>query len=99
MKRQGLAARSVSNGAEAIDCIKADGNFSCIILDLMMPTVGGREVIDFLVRERRDLPVIICTAAGVRSTDGLDSSVVHAIVRKPFDIDELAAIVTALARK
>lgn len=99
MKRQGLPSRTVSNGAEAIACIEKDGNFSCIILDLMMPTVGGREVIAFLGRERRDLPVIICTASGARSTDDLDTSVVRAIVRKPFDIDELAAIVTALSRR
>ena len=96
MKHQGLRSTIVSNGVEAIALLQQDGQFACIILDLMMPTVNGREVIDFLARERRSTPVIVCTAAGVRSTEGLDSAVVRAIVRKPFDIDELAAIVTAL---
>jgi len=98
MKRQGLPTRIVSNGAEAIERIREEKSFACIILDLMMPAVSGHEVIDFIVKEGHDIPVIVCTAAGTRVTDGLNSSVVRAIVRKPFDIDELAAIVTALAR-
>ena len=99
MKRQGLPTRIVGNGAEAIELLQEDASFACMILDLMMPAAGGREVIDFLAMERRDLPVIVCTAAGARSTEDLDHSIVRAIVRKPFDIDELAAIVTALARR
>ena len=97
MKRQGLATRIVSNGAEAIDCLREEGEFACVILDLMMPSADGRAVIHHLANGGRRVPVIVCTAAGVRSTDGLDSGVVRAIVRKPFDIDELAAIVTAVA--
>ena len=99
MKRQGLETRIVSNGAEAINCLKDHTAFGCVILDLMMPTVAGYEVIEFLKNERREIPVIVCTAAGVRSTANLDSSIVRAVVRKPFDIDELAALVTALTKR
>jgi DNA-binding response OmpR family regulator len=98
MRRQGFGARIVSDGAEAIDCLR-DGEFACVILDLMMPAVGGIDVIDYLAAERRRTPVIVCTAAGGRSTDGLDRSIVRAIVRKPFDIDELAALVTELVNE
>ena len=97
MKRQGLPTHIVSNGAEAIESIR-EREFSCIILDLMMPSVGGYDVIDFLAAEPRHIPVIVCTAAGKRSTEGLNSGVVRAVVRKPFDIDELAAIVASLTK-
>lgn len=97
MKRQGLPTRIVSNGAEAIDSLR-DGDFACIILDLMMPAVGGRDVIDFLAAEKIEIPVIVCTAAGARSMEGLNHGIVRAVVRKPFDIDELAAIVLSVTK-
>ncbi len=99
MKHQGLESRIVSSGAEAIDCLRQGSDFACVILDLMMPNVSGHEVIEFVAKERRGVPVIVCTAAGIRATEDLDHTVVRAIVRKPFDIDELAAIVTALAKR
>lgn len=97
MKRQGLPTHIVSNGAEAIASLRK-GDFACIILDLMMPSVGGYDVIDYLAAEHRSVPVIVCTAAGARSTAGLKGGVVRAVVRKPFDIDELAALVTSLTK-
>lgn len=99
MKRQGLQSRIVSNGAEAIAALQADADFACVILDLMMPAVGGNAVIEFIAKEGRNVPVVVCTAAGGRATETLDSNIVRAVVRKPFDIDELAAVVMALARR
>lgn len=99
IRHQGLESRIVANGADAIACLRRDANYACVILDLMMPAVSGHEVIEFVGRERLDVPVIVCTAAGVRATENLDSDVVRAILRKPFDIDELAAILTALAKR
>jgi CheY-like chemotaxis protein len=48
-------------------------------------------------RMRRHVPVIVCTAAGLKTTDGFDRSIVRAVVRKPFDIDHVAALVTDFA--
>ncbi len=95
MSRQGLGTHVVSNGAQAIDSLR-DGQFACVILDLMMPAVGGQDVINYLDREQPTVPVIVCTAAGRRTIETLDGKAVRAVVRKPFDIDELAAIVSRL---
>lgn len=65
---------------------------------MMMPEVSGHEVIAFLGTTADPVPVIICSAAGRTALAGFDPTVVKAIVRKPFDLDQLVAAVTAVAR-
>ncbi|NUM52816.1 MAG: sigma-54-dependent Fis family transcriptional regulator [Candidatus Hydrogenedentes bacterium] len=62
-----------------------------VLLDMVMPSMSGMEVLDAIARIDRDIPVIVVTA--VKSV----SSAVDAIKRgareyviKPFDVDELA---------
>jgi CheY-like chemotaxis protein len=96
MRRDGLAATVAANGGEAIQKLGGTG-YDVIILDLMMPSVGGREVIQYLATNARSEKVIVCTAAGPRMTAEVDQSpVVSAVVRKPFDIDELTRAVAAI---
>jgi DNA-binding response OmpR family regulator len=67
-----------------------------VILDPMMPKVDGHSVLDHLRETKNPVPVIVCTALGPAMTDSLDSIVVRAVIRKPFDIDHLMETVTAL---
>lgn len=95
MRRNGYTCRLAANGAEALRVLNEEP-VSLVILDLMMPQVDGQAVIDFLASEKSAIPVIICTAAGARRTDGIKNDVVKAIIRKPFDIDQLTQVVSAL---
>ncbi|MGZ4809469.1 MAG: response regulator [Thermoanaerobaculia bacterium] len=95
MRRNGFGSVIAANGAEAVKALAA-ADFAIIILDLMMPEVDGQAVIEYVARERENTPVIVCTAAGPRRTDAIDSKVVKAIVRKPFDIDHLSKLVAEL---
>lgn len=97
MRRNGLGSTTASNGAEAIQAIRTT-DFAVIILDLMMPAVDGQAVIDFVSREKKNIPVIVCTAAGPQKTQAIHDRVVKAIVRKPFDIEQLTQIVSSLVR-
>ena len=96
LRRCGYESEIASNGREAIVLLQAKV-YAAVILDMMMPEVGGQEVIAFLATSPNPLPVVICSAAGPAALAGFDSSVVKAIVRKPFDIDELMAAVTSIA--
>ena len=96
MRRNGFPSVVTSNGAEAIKVLSSQA-VAVVILDLMMPEVGGHAVIDYVSREKKDIPVIVCTAAGRRSTESIDSKVVKAIVSKPFDIEELTGLVSSMA--
>lgn len=97
MRRNGYQSQVASNGRDAI-AILSHGEFSLIILDLMMPHVDGHAVIDYLTREGKTIPVIVCTAAGPKRTDAIHNDIVKAILRKPFDIDELSEMMATLTR-
>lgn len=92
LQRYGFKGEVASNGAEAIDAIRSR-DYSAVVLDVMMPAVGGHAVVEFLAASGSSLPVVICSAAGPAALGNFDSTVVKAIVRKPFDVDELMSIV------
>jgi CheY-like chemotaxis protein len=96
MRRHGLSTLTAHNGASAIAVLQQRDDIACIILDLMMPEVGGPAVVDYLKAEGRQVPVIVCTAAVQRSMPVFDRSIVRAMFPKPFDIDQLSQMVLQL---
>ncbi len=94
LRRFGYSTAIAANGGEAIALLRQNV-YSVVVLDIMMPEVGGRDVIDFLAEDTNPTPVIICSAAGPATFADADPAVVKAVVRKPFDIDE---IIAAIAR-
>ena len=90
LAKNGFAVDGALNGRQAFECIRR-GNYSVILLDLMMPEVNGFELLERLGRESPALlrRVIVMTGAAQRVVDELDTSKVWGLVRKPFDINEL----------
>lgn len=95
MSRAGLRSLVADNGLAAINLLDARDDIACLILDIMMPSVDGMAVIEHLSAKGSRVPVIVCTAAGRAAPSEFDRSVVRAVVRKPFDIEQLTAAVTA----
>lgn len=93
--RCGYASDVASNGRQAIALLQTK-QYAAVVLDLMMPEVGGQDVVAFLGGTASPTPVIICSAAGPAALRGFDPNVVRAIVRKPFDIDEIVAVVASV---
>ena len=93
LRRSSFGCELASNGAQAIALLK-EKSFAAVVLDMMMPEVGGADVIQFLRDGGNKTPVIVCSAAGPRALAELDTSIVQAVVRKPFDIDEFLTAVT-----
>jgi CheY-like chemotaxis protein len=97
LTRGGFSTGFATNGIEAMRLLRMN-EYAAVVLDIMMPEVGGREVVDFITAESIPVPVVICSAAGPRVLTGFDTNVVKGIIRKPFDIDEFVAMVTSVAR-
>lgn len=96
--RAGLPVDIARDGVEAIEKIE-QREFCVIVVDLMMPNIDGYGVIDYLRNRGGHRPAIIVVSAGdSASLRRLDGSMVHSIVRKPFDIDVLGDLITAAAR-
>jgi CheY-like chemotaxis protein len=95
LRRHGIATTMAPNGARGIELLEEQA-FDLVILDLMMPHVGGVHVIEYLSTASRKPPVIVCTAAGPNATRDLSPEIVKAVLRKPFDIVELVERVVSL---
>lgn len=96
LRRHGYATVTATNGEEAIHLLRTQ-KFGAVVLDIMMPRVSGLEVVEFLATQSQPVPVIVCTAAPPKVTADLDSRVVKAVIRKPFDIDDFTTTVTGVA--
>lgn len=97
VERAGFPVDSARDGAEAIE--KIDQNeYAVMVIDLMMPKVDGYSVIAHL-RNRSVRPaIIVITAGDSGAIRKLDGTIVHSVIRKPFDIDVLGDLIAAAAR-
>jgi DNA-binding NtrC family response regulator len=64
LEREGFAAAQAGSGQEALDRITSGQAPDVAILDLVMPGMGGLEVLQTLRQRGIDLPVIVLTATG-----------------------------------
>src|SRR5947199_6385986 len=99
LELDGYSVTTASNGAQALEAI-GQRRPDVVVLDVMMPYVGGLDVCRTL-RERRDrLPILVLTArdeVGDRVA-GLDAGA-DDYLTKPFALDELRARIRALLRR
>jgi CheY-like chemotaxis protein len=98
IERAGFAVDAARDGREAIEKLEVS-EFDVLVIDLMMPNVDGYGVIDFLRERGGPQPaVILVTAADSAAVRRMDGSLVHSVLRKPFDIDVLADLIAAAAQ-
>ena len=95
LRRERIPTDTASNGSEALDLIEKN-EYACVVLDLMMPVMTGREVIDAMLHHRtKRIPVIVVSAAGENATGDLEPEIVKLIIRKPFEVARLIESVRA----
>ncbi len=103
LSRAGFDVEFARNGNEALTKMTGNGNgsppYAVVMLDLILPQLSGIEILE---RLRRDNPevlqrVIVLTSASRGIIDQVDTSHIHALVRKPFDIQDVLRVTTACA--
>ncbi|HEX7830419.1 MAG TPA: response regulator [Thermoanaerobaculia bacterium] len=97
LRRDGHSPIAVDSGQAAISVL-GNNEFDLVILDLMMPVVSGQDVIEFIEQHSPATPVVLVTAAPPAVTSTLTSPVVRTVIRKPFNILELATAVDEYTR-
>ena len=98
VERAGLPVDSARDGAEAIEKL-ASTVYAVLVVDLMMPNVDGYAVVEHLRGRKTAWPaIIVITAGDTAAIRRLDGSLVHSVLRKPFDIDVLGDLIVAAAR-
>jgi DNA-binding response OmpR family regulator len=98
LRRQGFEVASAPDGESGL-ARALDPAVDLVVLDVMLPGIGGFEVLRALQERRPGLPVIILTSRGEVEdrVTGLDTGAVDYLV-KPFSVAELAARIRAQLR-
>jgi len=98
LEGEGFEVESVHNGVTGVERF-LDSDPELVILDVMLPGLGGFEVLK-RIRERTRVPVIMLTARGeeVDRIVGLEMGA-DDYIPKPFNPRELAARIRAILRR
>ena len=89
----GYEVHGVEDGEAALDTLSSH-SYDLVLLDLMLPWVGGLEVLQRLPERARDTPVVVISAMGQEEAmqESLSLGAVS-FVAKPFTNDTMVQVV------
>ncbi len=102
LQKNGFEVEECKDGKESVERLKADPNFSLMLLDLTMPQMDGREVLRWVRNQpaTRPLPVVVFTAS---QGESLEADVMNEgaddYIRKPLDPTRFIARIRATLRR
>src|SRR2546426_5981529 len=99
LQQEGYATDVVHDGDEAVHTAISFG-YDLVVLDLMLPSRPGLDVLREIRQQRPRLPVLVLTAKGALEDriTGLDAGADDYLI-KPFAFAELSARIRALLRR
>ena len=93
MSLRGHEVEAVHGGLKALEAMEVQ-RFDCVVTDLSMPEMSGRELAAEIATRHAGTPVVLLTG----DTDPeVDSRTVADVVRKPFDANELDEVIRRAA--
>jgi signal transduction histidine kinase/CheY-like chemotaxis protein len=95
LEQAGFNVTTAADGHQALDIVQARAyQISLVLLNQMMPELSGTEVARELRRHWPDLPIVLTSGhSAVRAMEGLPDGVVDAFLQKPFEANQLVALV------
>lgn len=95
---EGYKVLEAPNGTEGLKLLEVAKEPLVVLLDLMMPGIDGFEVCRRLASDARlrdDHAVVLMSAR--RNLQAADHTAIRATISKPFEVDDLLALVERLA--
>jgi PAS domain S-box-containing protein len=91
LRKKGFSVIEAADGSAAVDLFQANAsNIDVVLLDMTLPRMTGREVVDALQRIRPDVKVVLTTAYSENTAWlALGGQQAHAFIRKPYRLAEL----------
>jgi CheY-like chemotaxis protein len=88
---------TAEDGRQALDLFHThSADLTLVILDVVMPGMGGRDVAQAIEDARPELPVLLCSGYPGTSADGSPLSPRWAFLQKPWQPMDLLARVRSL---
>jgi DNA-binding response OmpR family regulator len=97
LSEEGYDVMLAESGSEAIKIVK-ENNVDLVILDIKMPKIDGIETLRQIKEEKRDLPVVLCSAYGEYKQD-FCTWASDAYIVKSANLAELKSIVRNIIDK
>jgi len=98
LERYGYSVLLATNGQEGVELFrKRHGAVSLVLLDMMMPVMGGEEALDEILRIRPDVPVIASSGYSESiAKERFGGRGLAAFLQKPYSAKKLADAVKAV---
>lgn len=87
-----------SSGNEAIDAIKADPIFDCVVCDYAMPNGSGGDVYNYIKSSGHNIPYIFCSTRKIEDCDEFKDQEIFGVVEKAKIIPSLTRVMNALLK-
>lgn len=99
LRETGFDCTWAADGGRGLEAARSQ-QFDCVLLDMMLPTIGGLDVLRHLRGMGQRTPVIVLTALGSidQRVTGLQAGADDYLV-KPFEFAELVARIEAVCRR
>ncbi len=99
LKQEGHSVEHVEDGKEAL-CKILDSPYDAIILDLLLPTMSGEDILKEVRKKRNMTPIVVLTAITDTETKiRLLNSGADDFLTKPFSFLELSTRIKSVARR
>jgi len=91
LKAIGFSVITATNGREALEICREQGSvIDLVLLDLLMPVMGGFEAYRKLRKIDPSIPVVICSGCSAEEIqEDIDSDKYAAVIQKPYGPDQL----------
>jgi len=85
------------NGADAVDILKQRDDIDIILLDIIMPVMGGIEMLKVVRADEnlKQLPIIVLTTDETKKTEALEAGA-NGFLMKPVRAGDVAQKISAL---
>jgi CheY-like chemotaxis protein len=99
LQGEGFVVDVARNGREALALLRRGNTHYLLLLDLMMPDINGYEILEYMNDDpelRSEHIILVISATGfVRpiSQGILEKRLIKGFLKKPFELDELLALV------
>jgi DNA-binding response OmpR family regulator len=95
-ERCGYHVDDARDGVDAMELLQTH-DYSMALIDLMMPRLSGYDVLDRLRDAQKRPKFIVVTAMTDEYVARITNDLADAIVRKPFDLTMLTAVIRAVS--